>query len=273
MLRLIHIEWLKVRHYRAFWVLFLLYLVVIVALSAGGGAFLKFIENQGANFRGFSPTMIPIYAFPDVWQNLTYFVTFFKVFFGFIVVITIANEYSYRTLRQNIIDGMSRADFIKSKLGFIFILCLVNVLVVGLTGLILGFIFSPVKDPKFIFQSIEFLAVYLLDLFIFSCFAFLVGLLLKRSAIAIMLLSLYVLFIEPFIVINLENIPVLPAFYKKITPFFPVEALNNLIQNPFPRYMFREIQNYVGGVELAIALAYLMIYLLLIRWLINKRDL
>ncbi|MBT8259293.1 MAG: ABC transporter permease, partial [Bacteroidia bacterium] len=56
-----------------------------------------------------------IFNFPIVWHLTTFFAAQFKFFFAIVVVSMIGNEYSNRTLKQNLIDGLSKKEFILSK--------------------------------------------------------------------------------------------------------------------------------------------------------------
>jgi ABC-2 type transport system permease protein len=53
---------------------------------------MQYLKNQGAEFNGIDPTILPLYDFPDVWQNMTYVATFFKIILAFIVIISVTNE-------------------------------------------------------------------------------------------------------------------------------------------------------------------------------------
>ena len=115
MTRLFEIEWLKLKNYRVFWILIIMYFTGLIIVLSSGMFLMQFFKNQGAEFSGIDPTIIPLYDFPDVWQNMTYVATFFKIILAFIVIISVTNEISYRTMRQNVIDGMSKWEFLKSK--------------------------------------------------------------------------------------------------------------------------------------------------------------
>ena len=65
---------------------------------------------------------IPIYQFPDIWHNITYVAGFLKFILAIYMIISITNEMTYDTLRQNIMNGLSRVDFIISKLVLVFLL-------------------------------------------------------------------------------------------------------------------------------------------------------
>ena len=111
MIRALKLEWLKIRNYRTFWVLVGMYSVALIIICFGGTFFLEYLKNQGADFDGIDPTILPIYDFPDIWQNITYLATFLKILLAFIVIISVNNDQSYNTLRQNIIDGISKREY------------------------------------------------------------------------------------------------------------------------------------------------------------------
>ena len=56
-----------------------------------------------------------IYNFPIIWHITTFFASQFKFFFAIVVVSMIGNEYSNKTIKQNLIDGLSKKEFILSK--------------------------------------------------------------------------------------------------------------------------------------------------------------
>jgi hypothetical protein len=272
MTRLFLIEWRKIANYRTFWILFILYFAIIGFVLSAGKMFLQFLADQGADFNGINPTILPIYDFPDIWQNITFTASFFKVFLSFLIIISITNEISYRTIRQNIIDGLSRADFIKAKLLLVFYLSLANALFVALVGVILGLVYSPVKEMEFILMQWQFVPAFFLQTIVFLLFAFVLSLLVKKSGFTIILIAFYTYFIEPIATAILKNVKQMPEIIKEGVPYFPVKAVNKVIANPFPKYILREIQDFVAWQELAIAAGYLVLYLILIIILMRKTN-
>ena len=272
MIRLFEIEWLKLKNYKVFWILIAMYFVGLILILSSGMFLMQFLKNQGAEFEGIDPTIIPLYDFPDVWQNMTYIATFFKIILAFIVIISVTNEIGYRTMRQNIIEGLSKWEFLKSKLTLIIILSFAATLFLFLEGLITGLIYSTVKYPKFIFSEMEFLAAYFLEVVTFLSFALLIGILVKRAGFAIVLIFMYTLIFEPIVTINFEHNPYIPELIKSTAPFFPIRSLNNLIRVPFQRYVFMEIQDFIAWKDVLIVFGWLVIYLLSIYKLLDKRD-
>jgi len=56
-----------------------------------------------------------VFNFPIIWHITTFFSALFKFFFAIVVVSMIGNEYSNKTLKQNLIDGLNKKEFILSK--------------------------------------------------------------------------------------------------------------------------------------------------------------
>src|SRR5882724_12233184 len=128
MLHLLKIDLKKLTSYRTFWVVCGLYFLTLAFTTASGMEFLKWMAGKGAEFGTIiNISRIPLYHFPDVWQNLVYISGFFKIVLAIMVVISVTNEYQYRTIRQNIIDGMSRWEFLFSKILTNVLLSLISV--------------------------------------------------------------------------------------------------------------------------------------------------
>jgi ABC-2 type transport system permease protein len=269
MQRLIHIEWLKLRHNRIFSIIILFYLALLVFVPVSVDLFFKFLESKGANFEGVSPSMIPFYDFPDIWQNITYMTSFIKLVPAFLVIISVTNEFGYKTIRQNIIDGMDRVEFFLSKQGLIICLALVQVLIILVVGLIMGFAKSSVTDFHSVMQDIVFLPVHLLELIIYFNLAFLFSLLVKKAGYAIMLLILYNIMIEPLLYGLLYLIFKTSDYYV----YLPIASINKLISVPYQRYVFMEIQDFVALRDLLVASFWGVLIVLFNYRYVVKRDL
>ncbi|MEX2336096.1 MAG: hypothetical protein WD555_02355 [Fulvivirga sp.] len=266
MLRLLQIDLRKLTNYRAFWVLNIMYGLLIFSIPITVLEFLKWLKVKGAEFEGFDPMKIPVLQFPDIWQNITYVYTFLKIFLAIVVIISISNEFSYKTIRQNIIDGMSRFDFMMSKLYTILLLSLGSTLFVFLTGFLTGFIYTPEAVFTEMFTGIEFVAAYFLDLFTYLVFAFLLTILMKRSALTVFILLLY----TP---IEYTITAYLPDSIAFLAEYFPLHAINNLIEFPFSKYWFQEIQDYVSLSVVGVVFIYLAVYIYAIYAKLKTSDL
>ena len=88
------------------------------------------------------------FTFPDVWQTVAFISSIF-VFLLVVVIMFITNEYTYKTHRQNIIDGWSREDFLMSKMIDVIIICLLATVLYILTTTVIGVINSGNANGTF----------------------------------------------------------------------------------------------------------------------------
>lgn len=274
MIRAFKLEWLKLRNYKVFWILMGMYLLALIVITSFGVFFLEYLKSKGADFDGIDPTIVPIYDFPDIWQNTTYLASFLKVLLGFIVIISVNNDLSYLTLRQNVIDGISKKEFVLSKVSLILFLGLVSSLFLFLAGLVNGSIYSHVHGASVMFAELEFIAAYFFDTIVFCSFAFLVSIIIKKSGFAIIAIFLYTMMFEPILTAIFQYNPKLQGtIWESIAPYFPVQAMNNLIPVPYPKYIFQEIVDDVSLQSVLICAVWLAIFLATVYLRLTKKDL
>jgi len=268
MLQLLKIEWLKLKNYKTFiWLSGIYYLLLLLVLCSVK-LILNWMEGQGMEFEGISPAIIPFYDFPDVWQNLAYLAGFLKFFLAFIVIISICNEYSYRTIRQNIIDGLSPSQFLLSKQLMILSFSFINVLILWLAGTIMGISNATMFEGQLYIMGMEFLFAHFIELVTFLNLAMLLSILMKKAGFAIILLCFYGIFVEPIAV------AILGYFTEEswLLNLFPIEAVNNLVAVPFQRYIFMEIQDYVSLESVLICIGWYLISLGINYYILVKKD-
>jgi ABC-2 type transport system permease protein len=250
MLHLLQIDLKKLTSYRTFWIVCGLYFLTIGFSTASGMEFLKWLANTFDKFGSeLNINRIPLYHFPDVWLNLVWWSGFFKVLLGIMTVISITNEYTYRTIRQNIIDGLSRWEFLLSKILTNVLLSFASVILVFLIALVTGFIYTPEINLKYVFTDLEFYPAYFLEIFTFLSFALMLGIFIQRSGLTIILLLLSYM-LEAIVKANIDD------YFPWLVRFFPMESISALVPLPFYRYAFQEIQDYVDPVSVAIALGW-----------------
>jgi ABC-2 type transport system permease protein len=254
MLHLLQIDLKKLTGYRTFWIVCGLYFLTIGFSTASGMEFLKWLSNVVDKFGSeININRIPLYHFPDVWLNLVWWSGFFKVLLGIMTVISITNEYTYRTIRQNIIDGLSRWEFLFSKILTNLLLSLASVILVFLIAMVTGFIYTPEINWKYVFTDLEFYPAYFLEIFTFLSFALMLGILVQRSGLTIILLLLSYM-LEAIVKANLDD------YFPWLIRFFPMESISSLVPLPFYRYAFQEIQDYVDPASVAIALGWAVLF-------------
>lgn len=237
MLHLLKIDLKKLTNYRTFWVVCGIYFISLTFLTASGMEVLKYIASKVEDFGGvINIRRVPLYHFPDVWQNLIWVAGFFKFILGVMVIISVTNEFAYRTVRQNVIDGLSRWEFLKSKILTNAVLAATSTVLLFVIALVTGLIYSPEIRFSELIDDIEFFPAYFLQLFGYLSFALLMGVFVNRAGLTIIILMV-ARGLELFIIHKLVDV-------KMLTPFFPLESIESLITLPFQRYVFLEVLDH-----------------------------
>ena len=241
-------------NYRTFWVICGLYFLTLGTSTASGMEILKWLASLIEGFgQSININRIPLYHFPDIWQNLIWFSGLFKIVIAVMVIISITNEYQYRTLRQNIIDGLSRWEFLQTKILTNLVLSVMSVVMLFLIIMVTGLIYTPELDAKYIFSDMQFLFAYFLEIFAFLSYALMLGVFIQRSGLTIVVLMLSHM-IEAIIRANLDD------YFPDLMQFFPMQSISNLESLPFARYAFQEIQDYVSLTAVLIVVGWTFLF-------------
>ncbi len=278
MKRLLAIELQKIWKNRASRVLTISYFIVLsfIALIAS----IKF----DIGFLKFHLAEMGIFNFPFIWHFNTYIAAILKLFLAIVIVSMMANEYSYGTLKQNLIDGMSKKEFILSKFLTVVLFAAASTVFVFFMSLILGLYFSSYNEVSIIFSGLEYILAYFIKLVGFFSFCLFLGILVKRSAFALGFLMVWNI-IEG-IVKGILSFKLFPEGNVSvyISQFFPLEAMSNLIVEPITRLSAIESIGTQMGIEnikdysvhwysILIVLAWTVIFMLMSYKLLEKRDL
>lgn len=262
MIQLLKIEWLKVKNYRTFWILSALFVVSIFGIN--------YITYQVQSHRPKANPMadmilgVPPFQFPDVWHTVAYMSSFLLFIPGLLMIIAITNEYNFKTHRQNVIDGLSRSQFITTKLAVAGIISLVSTLLV----LIMAFVFGLVEGAAISFEKIQFILYFFIQALSYTGVALLIGVLFKRSGIAVGIFFLYIAVLENTLVFFLNrNI-------SGLGYFLPLETTDQLIPFPFFREVIKQFVTPPDLIYLLIAsVAYLAAYVVITKRKFETSDL
>ncbi|MBT8238081.1 MAG: ABC transporter permease, partial [Croceitalea sp.] len=240
MVRLLQIEFIKLWNNRASKVLITSYFVLLTSIALI--AAIKFdigpvkfhLAEQG------------IFNFPYIWHFNTFVTAFFKLFLAIVIVSMMANEYSNKTIKQNLIDGLSKKEFIYSKFLTVVSFSLISTVFVFAVSLILGLIYSDYNEISIIFSDLEFLGAFFIKLVGFFSFCLFLGILVKRSAFALGFLILWQVF-EGFVRGMLRWKVFDSDATDAVMGFFPLNAMFNLIKEPFTRLSaVQNVANQIG---------------------------
>jgi len=225
-----------------------------------------------------------IFNFPFIWHFNTYIAAWLKFFLAIVIVSMMANEYSYGTLKQNLIDGMSKKELVLSKFLTVTLFAFCSTVFVFVMSLLLGYSFSSYTEIGIVFSDLDYLLAFFVKLVGFFSFCLFLGILVKRSAFAIGFVFIW-LIIEN-IAKGFLSLRLFPEgnTAANIEKFFPMEAMSNLIVEPFSRLsVIKTIGTQIGvdnlkdyGVHFSailIVLVWTLIFMLLSYKLLKNRDL
>ena len=261
MINLLKIEWLKIKNYTAFILLTCFFALGVVTTNYIVYEFKKNVIDkvQGSQilFSG-SP-----YDFDSVWKTVSYYSSFFLMLPALLIVILISNEFSFKTHRQNIIDGWSRLEFLNVKVALSVLLAVGSTLVIILTALIFGF----ASGTSFSLSGFENVGYFLLKAITYNMVAILISLLTKRSGVAIAVFFIYTIF---------ENGISLLLFFLGIKlkkesgidlgnmgNYLPMNASDGLLTNPLDKFSgmtAKFLPSDFTWIVLSLALAYIILF-------------
>lgn len=278
MLRLLNIEIHKLKNSRASKVLIITYfalltsIALIAAIKFDIGPIQFHLAEQG------------IFNFPYIWHFNTFIAAFFKFFLLLVIVSMMANEYSNKTLKQNLIDGLSKKEFILSKFYTVVAFALISTLFVFIVSLVLGLIYSDYNEISIIFSDLEYLLAFFVKLLGFFSFGLFLGMLIKRSAFAVGAMLIW--FIAETIGYNILKWNVFRGtdVADQIFQFAPLKAMWNLIDEPFSRLnAVKTLASQIGedistdyGIhlfEILIVLGWTFLFIYASYYLLKIRDL
>ncbi len=272
MMKLLQIELRKILPYKMFWVMCGIYLLSLLFFSWGLPSLIDYFTMK-SDVPEIKLITKFLYNFPDIWQNLSWAASlrfFIKIFIGIIMIILVTNEYSYLTVRHNIFNGLSRTDFLMSKVYVAGMLSLAATLLIFLTGTTLGLFYSSTITAHAFFGKMIFLFGYFIEMLAFLLFSTMIGILVKRTGFAIGLLFVY-----PILeLIIQQKIP------ESIQPFLPLNAINHVLRTPNTSLIqFRspefnvELQTGLHAQDVLVTLLYAAVFVFISLWVIRKRDL
>jgi len=283
MKRLLSIEFQKIWKNKASSILVLAYFILLSSIALISS--IKFtifgneirIADQG------------IFNFPYIWHFNTFIAALFKIFLAVVIVSMMANEYSYGTLKQNLIDGLNKKEFIVSKFLVVGTFALASTFFVFVLSLILGYSFSSYNEIGIIFSDLEYLLAFFIKLFAFFSFCLFLGIVVKRSAFALGFLTLW--FVTEQIIYWMVKFVILGGndksknFADAMIKYFPMESMWNLSREPFSRFnAVKSLEKAMGGSkfvkdysihlsEISIVLVWTGIFIIASYYILKKRDL
>lgn len=267
MKQLLSIEFLKLKKLRSLQVILIIYIVILPAALFGINSFLNTILGK------FLPSSWSALQFPDVWSIATYSASWFNLILGILVVLIISNEYSYKTMRQHVIDGLPLKKVIFGKFLVILSLSIFVTIYTFLVGLTYGLI-NTSTDVLF-YSGLTEVGNYFIQTLCYFSFAFLITVLLRKSALSI------VIFILSFLAEGIIGIVLKLVGWTMIYAFLPLNAFSNLVPFPIFKEMIKAQQKGNGkapyilntSTDIIVCLIYMLLFFYLAYRILKRRDL
>lgn len=266
MKKLLSIEYAKLKKLNSLRIILLVYAIMIPLVMFMLSSFYYNVIHP------LMPILADIWGFPLVWNFATYSASFFNVLMGVTVVIVVCNEYSYRTMKQNVIDGLSKRDVIISKFLVVFALSTIVTLYTALVAFVFGGINSGFSNAG---EDSYFIFIYYLQTLCYFSFAFFFAVLVKRTALSI------IFFIVSFIVESIIGSVITATLSAKIYLFFPLNVFSTLTPSPIMTQLNALAAKQTGVVppsldlttNIAISVGYMLLFFVIAYQVLKRRDL
>lgn len=214
MKRLLQIEFIKLFTYTGFWLPAIFWAVLFVLCL--------FLGTQiNINLPGLDSGTF--FRFPALWNTTTWLASWFNLILAIISMIFVCNEFSFKTFRQHVIDGLSRTELFLGKVYLMLVFAFVGFVLVVASTLVLGIFYNTSESWSSVFDTIYLPFVYFVQAFAYMSFAMMIALLIKNIGLSILTFFGYFIFFEPIV----RNF-----FPENILMFFPMKVISNLTPAP-----------------------------------------
>ncbi|MFL5809700.1 MAG: ABC transporter permease [Flavisolibacter sp.] len=249
-------EWLKIKNYRAFWVFSIFYLVSIFLINYIGWT----VYQRAISELPISEQILgQPFAFPTVWGTVGWMSSWLLYFPGMIIIMLMVNEFNFKTHRQNIIDGLSRNQFLTVKI----VLCLLLAFLITIINSLTALFFGSISPGFFSTAGMENIFYIFLQSVAYIFFALMLAVLFRRSGLAIIIFFIYGLIFEWLITgLTTFQFHMAPAGY-----FLPLQVSDVLLPIPFGKKQGMSMYPHTPAAYVLVLaiLAYISLYVFFAR--------
>lgn len=272
--KLLRIEWMKIKNYRTFIIIGLFFILGVITTNYIVYSVNKNVVGQ-INTAGLVASFNP-YSFENTWQTTSYVTGFLLILPVLLLIILVTNEYTFRTNRQNIIDGMSRQQFISVKLMMALIAAVLCSLLVIFTALV----FALFSGTSFSLNKVSHVGFFFLKSLSYFMLAVMISVWVRRTGFAIGIFFIYM---------GAENIisQLLDVWSRKIKidsgidlgamgDYLPMNASDGLLtfpDNPLKAITKSVLPTDYTWLVVTLAVAYLAFFIWFSRKLYLDKDL
>ena len=241
MLKLLEVEWIKLKYYRSFWVILSFFVLAVFVFN-----YFAYMLT-GRHISGVNKA----FTFPDVWNTVTYISGFLFFIPAMLFITLITNEINFRTNRQNIVNGVSRTQYVQIKFIFIILLSITFTISVYLCAITFGLFCKA----AFSFNHTSYICFFFLQCLSYSSLSLVFAMFIKKAGLAIASFILYAWIFEK----SLSGI-FNAAFKYNVGNYLPLSASDKLIPIPMGRDLSGQL---LGTGSVPIQLIMTVIYLII----------
>lgn len=268
MKHLLKIEWMKLKDYTVFKVLSMFFVLGVVLVN-----YIVYTVNKNviSNVNGtaivgsFSP-----YNFSNTWESTSYASGYLLILPVLLLIIIFTNEYTFKTSRQNIIDGISRPDFIKTKL----VMALLAAVFCTVTVILTAFVFGIFSGTDFSLNKFSHVGFFFLKAISYFVLAIFISVLVKRTGFALGIFFIYMgaenIVSQLLEVWSMKLKKVNNLDFGNMGDYLPMNASDGLLSfpdNPIKSLAKSQMPTDYFWVVLGLAIGYLVLF----TWLSYKK--
>ncbi len=231
MLRLFKIEINKLWESRAFRVLIGIYVVTYSLFLMVVRTIYNKMEIQGVEDAlnlSYNP-----FKFPDVWIITTFMAQYFTILAAIIIIVLVVNEFTFRTARQHVIDGLTRAELVLGKFITVVMVSLIITVLVFLLGSFAGLMNNGGSSITPHSVAFEYFFAFFFRMLGMMSFAMFLAMWIRRTGVSILL---FIVIHYGFIATIFRNIKDTEGFGE----ILPIGVFARLLRGmPFPK-LFNE---------------------------------
>jgi ABC-type transport system involved in multi-copper enzyme maturation permease subunit len=194
--RLLHIEQIKLLNYNPFRITLGIYFLAF----ALGLLIYPAIDKEIPVI-----SLSDLFRFPDVWLFLTWVTEPYNLLLAMIIIMITTKEFNNHTFKTQLVFGLSRTELLLQKLMLIVVLSLFATLLLGVTSLSLGLIYSYKITFKIALDNTYILLRYFLSAFAYMSMGLLVALLIKNTAMSLLTFLAMRTFVDPVLFLILRK--------------------------------------------------------------------
>lgn len=168
-------------------------------------------------------SVIPLYQFPHVWNFVSWVGGYYNLMLVLLVIMLTSLEFGNKTYKHQIIFGLSRKELFLQKVMLAAILSLYVIVLIFITVMISGLMYSYKITPSIIFDRSWILLASFLQTFIWLMLGVLFALLFKNMILSVLIFGFYRVFFEPIVRSLLE---------KESSWYFPTKFVTKLTPEP-----------------------------------------